>query len=717
MANTNSANVSMLLGNNGGRQLRGGGRTSGWERSQYSVAVGDFNGDGKPDLAVANFYAPAMCRLLKGTATAVLRPRSTSGVGVNPYSVAVGDFNGDGKPDLAVANYDYGQRVDTAGNGERQLSGAATNFAVGTYPYSVAVGDFNGDGKPDLAVANEATATTSRCCWATGTGSFGAADQLRGGRSTSVFRGGGGLQRGREGRTWHWRIKLPDNVSVLLGNGNGRLRDGDRTSRSAVVPVSWRWGTSTGTASRIWRWRIYGSEQRVGAAGQRTGSFEAAPTSPCGRRSAIRGGGGLQRGREARSGDCEHQQQQRLDSAQHHGGESADGDHADERFPHGDHGDARWQRDRRRTGGHYEPRRGVRTDGIEPRSSDWWVGGFTGRRHSRDPRRIYDSRDPSVAATGYSFRAYATNSIGTSYTTVSTFTTLAAAPTVTSPTSSSITATTATLGGDVTADGGSTITERGVVYSQTATNNNPLIGGTGVTKAPVSGTTGLFAAGVTGLAPATSHSFKAFATNAVGTSYTSVATFTTTCPVITLAKPAERKRERVPYTGSATASGGTGPYTYAVTSGIPSGRAVTDRLGCGGGERQRDSHDHGNIPVRHHGDRHLRGGDVHGSAELQRGDRPRAGPGLLHAHPVPRARHAESGRTARRPGAGGAGGSELRGGGDVRDSRGREGDLAEHRGDRAHESPGTSGSTPAGRRCRWYRRSTTRQDRRDRTTR
>ncbi len=157
------------------------------------------------------------------------------------------------------------------------------------------------------------------------------------------------------------------------------------------------------------------------------------------------------------------------------------------------------------------------------------------------------------------------------------------APTVTSPTSSSITGTTATLGGNVTLDGGSAITDRGVVYAQTAANNDPQIGGTSVTKVTVVGTTGLFSTGVTGLAPTTGHSFKAFATNVIGTSYTSVATFATTCPVITLGSLPDGNLT-VPYTGSATASGGTGPYTYAVTSGtLPGGLSLT-ASGAGAGD-------------------------------------------------------------------------------------------------------------------------------------
>ena len=102
-----------------------------------------------------------------------------------------------------------------------------------------------------------------------------------------------------------------------------------------------------------------------------------------------------------------------------------------------------------------------------------------------------------------------------------------AAPTVTTPTSASVTATTATLGGNVTSDGYSAITDRGVVYAPTATNNAPQIGGTGVTQVAASGTTGVFTVGATGLSPVTAYSFKAYATNAIGTSYSAVDSFTT----------------------------------------------------------------------------------------------------------------------------------------------------------------------------------------------
>lgn len=78
----------------------------------------------------------------------------------------------------------------------------------------------------------------------------------------------------------------------------------------------------------------------------------------------------------------------------------------------------------------------------------------------------------------------------------------------------------------ITDQGSSAVTECGVVYALTATNATPTIGGTGCTKVPAAGTTGVQDAYATGLTNGSAYSIRAFATNASGTTYTSVSSAT-----------------------------------------------------------------------------------------------------------------------------------------------------------------------------------------------
>ena len=119
-----------------------------------SVAVGDFNGDGNPDLAVANQLASTVSVLLGSAGGGFTRQTPDFAVGGFPVSVAVGDFNGDQDPDLAVAN-GFRHRVGAARRQWCQLHPPAPDLTIGDAPWSVAVGDFNGDSDPDLAVANQ----------------------------------------------------------------------------------------------------------------------------------------------------------------------------------------------------------------------------------------------------------------------------------------------------------------------------------------------------------------------------------------------------------------------------------------------------------------------------------------------------------------------------------------------------------------------------------
>ncbi len=135
------------------------------------MAVGDFNGDGKLDLASANLYSDTVSVLLNTTAPGAATPAFTNqqafGTGTDPISVAVGDFNGDGKPDLASANNGSNTvsvLLNTTAPGAAAPAFANQQaFGTGSRPTSVAVGDFNGDGRLDLASANWLP-TPSRCC-------------------------------------------------------------------------------------------------------------------------------------------------------------------------------------------------------------------------------------------------------------------------------------------------------------------------------------------------------------------------------------------------------------------------------------------------------------------------------------------------------------------------------------------------------------------------
>jgi len=121
-----------------------------------SVAVGDFNGDGNPDLAVANQLAGTVSVLL-GSAGGNFTRQPDLAVGSAPTSVAVGDFNGDNDPDLAVANQFDGTvsvLLGIAGGGGFSGATRAANYTGGSDLMSVAVGDFNGDGDQDLAVGD-----------------------------------------------------------------------------------------------------------------------------------------------------------------------------------------------------------------------------------------------------------------------------------------------------------------------------------------------------------------------------------------------------------------------------------------------------------------------------------------------------------------------------------------------------------------------------------
>jgi FG-GAP-like repeat/FG-GAP repeat len=119
-----------------------------------SVTVGDFNGDGRLDLATVNSGTDTVAILL-GLGDGTFQAPQDFGVPrEGPGSITVGHFNGDGRPDLATANsFPFDSVSILLGRGDGTLQDAES-FGVGFRPQSITVGDFNGDGRLDVVTGN-----------------------------------------------------------------------------------------------------------------------------------------------------------------------------------------------------------------------------------------------------------------------------------------------------------------------------------------------------------------------------------------------------------------------------------------------------------------------------------------------------------------------------------------------------------------------------------
>jgi len=218
-------NVSVFLGNGDGTFQPGVTYATG--NLPFSLVTGDFNRDGTLDLAVANQKDHTISILLgKGDGTFQAHMDYAAGPAgtLDAADVALGDFNGDGKLDLAITNPSTDKVSALLGNGDGTFQAPVgySTGAAGSHPIAVSAADFNGDGKLDLAVTNLNTGTVAVFI-GKGDGTF--QDQVSYATTAGATNGPTAITTGDFNGDGVLDIAVTDqddnSVSVLLGNGGG----------------------------------------------------------------------------------------------------------------------------------------------------------------------------------------------------------------------------------------------------------------------------------------------------------------------------------------------------------------------------------------------------------------------------------------------------------------------------------------------------------------
>jgi len=190
-----------------------------------SVSIGDFNGDGAPDLVVANSATNDVSVLL-GTGDGTFLGEQRFNAGVQPAFVSIGDLNDDGILDLAVAN--RGSVGSGAFDGVSILLGNGDGtfqnrkgVNAGASPIALSIGDLDGDGTPDLVVANLNSDDVSVLI-GKGDGTFHAEGHFSVGDSPVALSIDD--MNGDEALDLVVASSATDTIGVLLGNGDGTFQ-------------------------------------------------------------------------------------------------------------------------------------------------------------------------------------------------------------------------------------------------------------------------------------------------------------------------------------------------------------------------------------------------------------------------------------------------------------------------------------------------------------
>ena len=230
VANSTSGDLSVYLGDGKGGFSQAPGSPFPAGPNPSDIAVGDFNGDGNLDVAVANHAVKLVTVLLgNGNGQFSLAPGSPFSVESNPHphGIAVADFNGDKKPDIAIDSWGENRVLVLFGNGDGTFQTPGVKFDVGAAPYQrLRTADLNEDRNPDIVTSNSRGSSVS-VLFGDGQGHFSRKDTdvppSPFGIAIGDFNGDHHLDIAIAHYSGHAEDPSKNGLSVLFGDGRGNF--------------------------------------------------------------------------------------------------------------------------------------------------------------------------------------------------------------------------------------------------------------------------------------------------------------------------------------------------------------------------------------------------------------------------------------------------------------------------------------------------------------